>query len=84
MRGRPSLGQRDRLDAEEAAVLRLPAGADTEQGKDLGDIIAVRAHGACAPDADADAFGVAGLVLEVALEQFAGKLLANVLRGDAG
>ncbi len=72
------LGQRDDLDAQHAPVLGLPARAHAQQRQHLGDIVAGRAHGAGAPDADAHAGGVlAGLAL-VAVDQVVGQALPNL------
>jgi len=57
MRGRPSSARRDGLDAGEASRLLVPAGPDAEERERLGDVVALRAHGRCAPDHEADGLG---------------------------
>src|SRR5712692_3907192 len=80
---RPSeLLEWNRLDADQPSIFRLPARANAEQGEHLAEVVAVRAHGARPPDADADALGVAALVLKMPLQQLVGQLLADLLSGD--
>ena len=55
----------------------LPHGAHAQQGQDFGHVVAVGAHGAGSPHAQAHALGIAAGLLEVAGQHLAGQLLAH-------
>ena len=81
IRGRPSSASGIDLDADDAAVLLLPDRPHAEQRQDLGHVVAVGAHGAGAPDADADRLGIGARLGAVALEHLAGQLLPDLPGG---
>ena len=83
MRGRPSSASGITSTPTSAAILVLPDGPHAEQGEDLGHVVAVGAHGAGAPDADADRLGIAAGLVAMTLEHFAGQLLADLPGGRA-
>ena len=86
MRGRPSSASGIDLDAR-AAAGSPPArrGRTPSSAKTCGDVVAVGAHRAGAPDAEADAApGSAPVSRQVALEQLVGQLLPDLPGGLAG
>src|SRR5262249_25091917 len=70
--------QRDDLHSHQAPVFTLPHGTHAKQREDLGHVIAVRAHGARSPNADADALRISAVLFYVASETFAGQLLTDL------
>ena len=54
MRGRPSSSSGHHLEADHAAGLVVPDRPDAQQREHLGDVVALGAHGAGAPDGEAD------------------------------
>ncbi len=75
------LRRRDRLDANDAAILLLPDRPDAEQGQNLGHIVSPGAHRAGAPDADADRLRKVACFLFEAFDNFACQFPADLPGG---
>lgn len=77
------LGERDGLQAGDAAGGVVPDGADAEQGERLGDVVACGAHRARTPQGQADGGGPVSVVGAVPLQEGVGERLSG-LPGEAG
>src|SRR5450830_13185 len=69
--------QRYHFDAGDLAIARTPHRTNAEQAQNLRHVVAVRAHGAGAPDADGDALRIRAGFAQMALQHFACQLLAD-------
>ena len=71
-------GQGNHFNACDAAIFGLPNWPHAQQGQHLGNIIAIRAHGASAPNADANAARVAAFFPLIAPNQIISQVLTNL------